>query len=482
MVIVVALKLNAIIVGDGNSDQVGLQAFLKEKKVGCRIERFGDDILNRIASRAPSLVFVPWSPDAPNKELCEAIRSSDMKVKPFIIAMIKRDGTDQHAVAWESGFDHVLALPPSRVELRKKLDLFHRTLEREEQLQATNEKLDIATSRFQGLHDLLSYTSRRFQDLFERIPVACFTCDLEGIVFEWNYASEKLFGFHAAEVMQRSVFDLIISKEDVDSFRGLFDAVRKGGSVGLVEQKQIRKDGGQLTVLMDMNAVAGRDGETAALLIACNDITDRKVMEDQLEHQILKANEYAVQLEQKQGELESVNGKLAELAKTDGLTGLLNHRSFRVRLGEEVERAIRYKKEFSLIMLDVDSFKSFNDTFGHPAGDAVLRTVARIIQAELRDSDIAARYGGEEFVALLPYTGVRDSLMVAERIRQGIESAGWDKRSITASFGISTLGTEVFTADELVQQADTALYAAKHKGKNCIVHANTSGERLPKAA
>ena len=159
------------------------------------------------------------------------------------------------------------------------------------------------------------------------------------------------------------------------------------------------------------------------------------------------------------------------LATLDGLTGLKNRRVFQERLAEEFYRAQRYHIALSLLLLDVDKFKQFNDTFGHPAGDEVLKIVARLLQNAVRDTDFVARYGGEEFVVLMPYTDQDAALKLAERLRSAIESAPWSKRPVTASFGVASLSPECDTEESLLSQADQALYQSKNAGRNRVSHA-----------
>jgi diguanylate cyclase (GGDEF)-like protein len=136
----------------------------------------------------------------------------------------------------------------------------------------------------------------------------------------------------------------------------------------------------------------------------------------------------------------------------------------------EMQRAIRYTIPLSLILLDVDKFKAFNDSFGHPAGDEVLKTVAKVLQQEARVTDFVARYGGEEFAIILTNTDYNGALVVAERIRAAIESAQWQNHVITASFGITTLLPHQHTAADLITQADRSLYYSKDNGRNCATH------------
>lgn len=190
---------------------------------------------------------------------------------------------------------------------------------------------------------------------------------------------------------------------------------------------------------------------------------------------LLSTYESAVQQNRKllatQLELNAANAKLAELAVTDGLTGLMNHRAFKERLAEEFQRAARYQLPFAMLLLDVDHFKQFNDTFGHPAGDEVLREVSRLIHTNIRDTDFAARYGGEEFVVLTPFTNLTDALALAERVRAAIANAPWKQRAVTASIGVACLDAKTKTFGELIAAADAALYQSKQAGRNRVTSA-----------
>ncbi|HEU4996808.1 MAG TPA: diguanylate cyclase [Gemmatimonadaceae bacterium] len=163
--------------------------------------------------------------------------------------------------------------------------------------------------------------------------------------------------------------------------------------------------------------------------------------------------------------------ELERLSVTDGLTGLSNHRSLRQRLHEEVVRSTRNKHEFSVIMVDVDHFKSYNDAFGHPAGDAVLKRVATLLKDSARAVDCVGRYGGEEFAALLPETDSAGALEVAERMRSRVEAERFPERHVTVSIGVATFPENADQADTIVSVADAALYEAKRSGRNRVVSA-----------
>ncbi len=165
------------------------------------------------------------------------------------------------------------------------------------------------------------------------------------------------------------------------------------------------------------------------------------------------------------------------MAITDGLTGLYNHQYFIGRFKEEVKRAERYDRPLSVIIMDIDYFKQYNDTHGHQAGDEILRQFAELMTKTLRNSDIAARYGGEEFVIISSETSKEQAMQLAERMRKIIEDYPFPKEetqpngNLTVSIGVATFKVDADNADELVKKADSALYRAKESGRNRVISA-----------
>lgn len=160
-------------------------------------------------------------------------------------------------------------------------------------------------------------------------------------------------------------------------------------------------------------------------------------------------------------------------AVTDSLTGLYNHREFQKRLGEETERASRYGKSFSLLMLDIDHFKIFNDSHGHPVGDAILKEIVKVIQKCIRNVDFPARYGGEEFSIILPETIGLHAAKVAERIRKAIDDGPFvtptgHRVHLSISIGVASFPEDGRRREELIHSADQALYLAKKDGRNRV--------------
>jgi diguanylate cyclase (GGDEF)-like protein len=165
-------------------------------------------------------------------------------------------------------------------------------------------------------------------------------------------------------------------------------------------------------------------------------------------------------------ELEHANAQLRSLSITDPLTHLYNRRFFQQKLEEEYERSRRYGTPLALLLIDVDHFKLFNDTYGHLAGDSVLCNVADLLRDAARQCDIVARYGGEEFSVLSPLTNLEDAFQLAERLRQAIAGGPWLGRSVSVSIGVACTNHGQPDPANLIHLADEALYASKQHGRN----------------
>lgn len=191
---------------------------------------------------------------------------------------------------------------------------------------------------------------------------------------------------------------------------------------------------------------------------------------DQMNKQLVQAK---IALEKLTSELEEKNRVLDNLANIDGLTGVFNHRYFQNTLDQEISRATRNDSVLSLVLIDIDNFKVFNDSHGHQTGDFVLTQFASTVKANLRNYDTLARYGGEEFALILPDTNEENAYLVAEKLRLAIENSCFEdnqeKYSVTASFGLVTCIPALeddFSKSKLISNADEALYIAKDKGRN----------------
>ncbi|WP_224982760.1 diguanylate cyclase [Geomonas agri] len=204
-----------------------------------------------------------------------------------------------------------------------------------------------------------------------------------------------------------------------------------------------------------ISAVAGRAAEKARL------VAQNRVLLEQL----TRANQ----------ELQEANQALKEMAVRDGLTSLFNHRYFQEAFAQEVARSKRFDKRCSLIFFDVDNFKHYNDTHGHPEGDRLLKGLAQIVMSHSRACDIAARYGGEEFVLLLPETAKEGAVKAAEEMRARVAEHPFAGREtqplgrVTVSVGVASFPEDGCEAQALLERADQFLYQAKNSGKNKVV-------------
>ncbi|MCB1198277.1 MAG: diguanylate cyclase [Deltaproteobacteria bacterium] len=169
--------------------------------------------------------------------------------------------------------------------------------------------------------------------------------------------------------------------------------------------------------------------------------------------------------------------ELYRLATVDGLTQILNKNFFQSKLIEEFSRAKRYDRDLSFILMDLDHFHKLNNTYGHLAGDFILRNVASLISRNLRKEDYFGRYGGEEFAIILPEIIIDNAMILAEKLRSIVEHANFtfegERISVTASIGVSTVLDEIGNENELVKKADEALYEAKASGRNAVIKASS---------
>lgn len=279
--------------------------------------------------------------------------------------------------------------------------------------------------------------------IMESARDAIIMIDDKGNVTFWNPAAERLFGYSREEVMGKELHRLMIQDERLyevykEAFKR-FQLSGKRSAVGkTIELKAKHKDGHEINVELSLSAVKIKDVWHAVGIV--RDISERKKFEELLYRQSI----------------------------TDPLTNIYNRRFFMQMLEQEMERTRRYGKSFSVIMFDLDHFKSVNDRFGHAAGDMVLKSVADMIKGRIRKTDYFARWGGEEFIILLPETSVEDAAGLAEELREQLSSMTLPEVGrVTASFGVAGYRTSD-TIDTILMRADSMLYEAKAAGRNCV--------------
>jgi diguanylate cyclase (GGDEF)-like protein/PAS domain S-box-containing protein len=298
--------------------------------------------------------------------------------------------------------------------------------------------------------------------LMEMLAVPIFVLDNNSRVMIWNRACERLTGVPATEIIgtdehwrsfyqqpRPTLADLVIQNR-TDEIRLLYPCHAKSHPIHTDLSAESWCDmprvGRRRYLAADASPIYDESGAMTAVVETLRDLTDEKQAQIALE----------------------------QLATRDGLTGLANRRCFDDTLHAEWARALRQKQPLSLLMVDVDNFKAYNDAHGHLGGDECLKRIATAVASEMRVNDLVARYGGEEFAVILPNQSLKGAAIVAERIRRRVEQMQVPNRlaptqHVTVSIGAATaLAGPGNHASELVQIADAALYRAKHLGRNRI--------------
>jgi diguanylate cyclase (GGDEF)-like protein/PAS domain S-box-containing protein len=333
----------------------------------------------------------------------------------------------------------------------------------------------------------LKEEQQKFSALFGDLPAGMIYVSPRGRIIECNAYVADLVGYPREHIMD-SIFTDYVSHDQADTLNEDFRRLFTDGGEITKRECQITTKGGR-PVTIEYNArVIYRKGHPVKALMMFSDVTDKKALELELleknaemERTLWDMAEVKDALEARAGELnkatedlKQLNEKLGMLSITDGLTELYNHRHFQDRLSEEIERLNRLKDGvLSLLMLDIDDFKRFNDTYGHQCGDMVLKHIAALLKGSIRSIDILARYGGEEFAIILPNATTEQAVIVAERIRQTIRSSPFSygqaiAAKVTVSIGVGTITSGHKDKSELVKKADSAMYAAKAKWKDRV--------------
>jgi diguanylate cyclase (GGDEF)-like protein/PAS domain S-box-containing protein len=318
------------------------------------------------------------------------------------------------------------------------------------------------------------------RSIFEAIPEPLFILDRDGEFMKINPKGMEILGYPPEELQQRALMD-VAPLEDLPRILEGFEEMRQGKEVRFKTQI-ISRLGERIWV--EFFGVSRED----AFFIVLKDLRERIQIEEEFEkakkeftEKIRERDLYAREIQvirdlykEKLKEIEVMKEEALHLSYTDDLTGIYNHRFFIEELAREVERHKRYATPLSLLMIDIDFFKHYNDTHGHLAGDQVLKAIAILIQRGVRQTDIVARYGGEEFSAILTNTGREGALEIAERVRRNVSDTRFpDERTqpnkdLTVSVGVATYSSSISTLADLIREADHALYRAKKAGRNRI--------------
>ncbi|WP_017850746.1 sensor domain-containing diguanylate cyclase [Leptospira interrogans] len=282
---------------------------------------------------------------------------------------------------------------------------------------------------------------------------------LDGYIFRINPSFQRAFGWKSEDLLAFGSYTFL-HPDDVEPTYQVVEKLKKGSPI-LSFQNRYRCINGEYK---NFSWTAFPDLRSELIYAIARDITE-----------IVESNR---KLNQLAAELKDANDKLFEQASTDPLTKLKNRRTFNEELNDLIVHTNKKRGFLSLLMIDVDHFKTYNDQFGHPAGDRVLIRLASVFTYALRVNDLLARFGGEEFVVALPETGEYKAIEVADRLVVTIQKETWGNRPITISVGIATLDfslpvsafCDTDFSTKIVEEADRALYRSKSNGRNQATH------------
>lgn len=299
--------------------------------------------------------------------------------------------------------------------------------------------------------ELLEKSEELYRTFVKNASDIILKTDAGGFLTFVNPAAERVIGYEESEIIGRHYLELVRPDKREEAARFLGRQFVKKIENTYLEIPIAAKNGSDVWLGQNVQLVFDDKGDVIGFQAVSRDVTDRRLAEEKLKES---------------------EEKYRALSITDGLTGLYNSRYFYKILDEERSRVVRYNQRLTLLFIDIDDFKKFNDAWGHLEGDAVLARFGQFVKKSLRDTDSAFRYGGEEFVILLPMTGKMEGVQLAERIRSGFERETFfpypqSEVHMTLSIGAAQMHREE-TVEAFIKRADLRMYAAKQAGKNRI--------------
>jgi len=395
----------------------------------------------------PDMILLDVSmPVMDGYETCEKLKADDRTSNIPVIFISALSETEDKIKAFKVGAADYIPKPIEVKEVLIRVNTHLANQRLRNQLRSANSELEKRVNELTISREQLQERESKLRAFINALPNLSFVYDDEGRYLEILTNETELL-LAKAEELKGCLLKDVMPADEADLMMAAIRRAIETGKTQVVEYK--------LPVLSgDEHWFEGRiasmgkfpDGRSRVVFIA-TDITER------------------VQLYQ----------ETQKLAAQDPLTGRFNRRHFMVLAKQELQRVARYGRPMSLMMLDIDHFKNFNDQYGHPAGDQVLYALVNLCQKVLRNVDILARYGGEEFVILMPETDSHAVISTAERLREEIEKmeviTSQGSRSVTASMGAASYDEssgKSLSVDVLIERADQALYEAKNAGRNCI--------------
>jgi diguanylate cyclase (GGDEF)-like protein/PAS domain S-box-containing protein len=407
----------------------------------------GAEAIHSAQESPPHLILLDISmPVMDGIEACAQLKTDERTRDIPVIFLSAMDDIDNKMKAFRAGGVDYILKPFNVEEIRARLNTHLGILRLRTQLQSANRELAERIEELMRSQQLLRERERKLDAFVNAMPNLSFIHDQDGRFLEILTKESNLLRARAEDMKGSLLRDLMPPREA----KLMMDAIHRAietGKTQVIEYKIPVLTGSEHWFEGRIALMEKDDAGHSKVVFIATEISERVRLYQEIQH----------------------------LAIQDPLTGCLNRRHFMNLAGQELDRSLRYKRPLSLLMLDIDHFKDFNDRYGHPIGDQILCALVNLCQARLRSVDIVGRYGGEEFVILVPETGSEAALKVAERLRTEVEKMNVDTPagilSLTISIGVASIETEfeqAQTVDSLIKRADQAVYAAKAAGRNCV--------------
>jgi two-component system cell cycle response regulator len=436
-----------LVVDDAPENIALLSRILKKSGYSILAADNGTQALDIAQNMLPDIILLDViMPVMDGFEACAQLKKDERTREIPVIFISALDNIEDKSKAFRvGGVDYILKpFEYEEVQARVSTHLILRRLR--VQLEQANQALATRVEELTDSRELLAERGRRLSAFVSALPNLSFVMDEQGRYLEIITNETNLLAARPDELIGHLIGDVLPPKEGAKILDAIEQSIQTG-KVQVIEYKLPVLSGGERWFEGRIALMEKGDPGKGKVVLMASDITER------------------VQLYQ----------EVQRLADQDVLTGCFNRRHFMELAAKEIQRSMRYKKQLSFLMMDIDHFKNVNDQYGHQIGDQVLRHLVILCQKQLRNLDILGRYGGEEFVVLMPETTAEGAMLASERLREKIEKMKINTPEgnlwITVSMGLTSLDRgfdETHTLDALIKSADKALYAAKDAGRNCL--------------
>jgi diguanylate cyclase (GGDEF)-like protein/PAS domain S-box-containing protein len=463
---------NVLIVDDNPNNLSVLESILTAAGYEVRAAINGEVALKAIAVRPPDLMLIDiMMPGMDGFEVCRRIMSNPKTEQIPVLFISALSDADDKIKAFEAGGVDYITKPFYEQEVLARVKTHLKLRVTQKELLEKNLELRSEIKARESAEKSLAENNLKLSQIIEGIPIPTFVIDNNHVITHWNKAIESLTDLKAKDMIgtkdqweffyaeqKATMADLVLDNRSEQEITNHYDAILAGHKNGAKKSALIsgayEAEGffphcGAKGIWFSLTAapLTDKSGAIIGVIETTQDVSRQKLIEERLRESEHRYKEESV---------------------TDSLTELYNSRYFFKHLKYEISRAKRYGNNLSLLMVDIDDFKKYNDTYGHQEGDKALKALAGVLKESVRDSDTSCRYGGEEFTVLLPETPGENAKVVAERLRSNFAKKALTPQNgvevhMTISIGISEYANAE-DADRFLKRADNAMYEAKNNG------------------